>query len=200
MIENTTNRDPLLHLLGSMGGNHSSYIEGMERDGQQQLVNSDLLPVDAGYLYGENETIDGWDVLAKLGFQRGEPVSGDDLFVHATLPEGWSRKGGSHAMHSSIVDQRGIDRVRIFYKAAFYDRRASMSVIQNPGADLASKAIYGDEPAALPSVWSAMTDNERAGYRGALDQYLSRAEDHPDIYGDRLPRVQELIAFVEAAQ
>lgn len=199
MIENTTRREAIVHLAGSMGGNMSSYIEGMERDGQQQLLNSDVLPAAAGWHCEEGTSRSGWDTLKEWGFQLGEPVEGDPLFVHATLPEGWSRKGSEHAMHSTIVDDRGVERVSVFYKAAFYDRRASLSVITDPGGNLGSSAIYGDAAVALPDEWSLLTAEEREGFRGALDSYLRRAEEYPDIYKDRVPRVRNLVALVEAA-
>lgn len=201
MIENTSNRNPIEHLVGCMGGNTSNYVQGMEKSGQQQLLNSDLLPAEAGTYYGDDEgpARDGWTALEELGFQRGNPVNGDPLFVHATLPEGWSREGSEHAMHSTIVDERGVKRVRIFYKAAFYDRRASMSIVVNPGSDLASDLVYEDVPVALPAVWEVLTDEERAGFRRALDHYLREAERFPGIYGDREPRARKLVELVEAA-
>ncbi|TDZ94748.1 hypothetical protein [Mycobacteroides salmoniphilum] len=203
MIENTSKRHPIEHLAGCLDGNTSNYIEGMERSGQQQLLKSDLLPADAGRVWsGEGDElldINGWDVLEQWGFQRGESVESDSLFVHATLPEGWSRKGSEHAMHSTIVDDRGVERVNVFYKAAFYDRRASLTVITDPGGNLGSSAIYGDAAVALPDEWSVLTAEEREGFRGALDSYLRRAEEYPDIYKDRVPRVRNLAALVEAA-
>jgi len=42
-IENTAERDPLLHLMGALGDS-DSYITGMEAAGQSQLVNSTMLP------------------------------------------------------------------------------------------------------------------------------------------------------------
>ncbi|WP_100467562.1 hypothetical protein [Mycobacteroides abscessus] len=203
MIENTSQRHPIEHLAGCLDGNTSNYIEGMERTGQQQLLKSDLLPANAGRVWsgegGAMLDISGWDVLEQWGFQRGERVEGDPLFVRATLPEGWSRKGSEHAMHSTIVDDRGVERVSVFYKAAFYDRRASMSVITDPGGNLGSTAIYSDAAVALPDEWALLTTEERDGFRGALDSYLRRAEEYPDIYEDRVPRVRSLLALVEAA-
>lgn len=203
MIENTSQRHPIEHLVGCLDGNTSNYIEGMEQSGQQQLLKSDLLPANAGRVWsGEGDGmlgINGWDVLEQWGFQRGESVEADPLFVHVTLPQGWSRKGSEHAMHSTIVDDRGVERVSVFYKAAFYDRRASMSVITDPGGNLGSNAIYGDAAVALPDEWSVLTTEEREGFRGALDSYLRRADECPDIYGDRVPRVRDLVALVEAA-
>lgn len=133
MIEDTSKRDPLLHLLGAMGDT-DRYIGEMERAGQAQLVHSDRLPVD---LNGSNED----DFLA-AGFTFGDPDPGDNLFRSATLPEGWKREGSDHSMWSYIVDQNGRRRVSVFYKAAFYDRRAFMSLV-TPLSDL-SDLYYGE--------------------------------------------------------
>jgi hypothetical protein len=113
MIENTTERDPMLHMLGMLGDGQTGYIEGMEAQGQRQLVASAVMPVRAP-----------WDELKALGFTRGEPVSGDDLFVNCTLPERWRKEGSDHAMWSYVLDETGAQRVAIFYKAAWYDRDA----------------------------------------------------------------------------
>jgi len=122
MIENTTDRDVMLHLIGSMGaGGGSQYIEEMEAHGQRQFVNSDRLPTEIG-----SGSVAEFEVL---GFVFGEVDPGDALFRQATLPAGWKRDGSDHAMWSYILDEQGRKRVSIFYKAAFYDRCAFMSLI-----------------------------------------------------------------------
>jgi hypothetical protein len=120
MIEDTTGRDPLIHLIGGLGG-LDGYVGEMEQRGQEQLVHSDRLPVELNSSKEE-------DFLA-AGFTFGEPDPQDPLFRPATLPEGWKREGMDHSMWSQIVDHKGRQRVRIFYKAAFYDRRAFMSLV-----------------------------------------------------------------------
>jgi hypothetical protein len=93
------------------------YIEAMEAEGQQQLVNSTSLPVNTSDTDAEFEA---------LGFIFGPPSADDPMFRPATLPEGWTREGSDHAMWSYILDEQGVQRVAIFYKAAWYDRRAFM--------------------------------------------------------------------------
>lgn len=132
-IENTADRDPAFHLLGGLAG-MDEYIGGMERQGQQQLVHSDRLPTKVQH--GTDE-----DFLA-LGFTFGDPDPADPLFRPATLPEGWSREGSDHAMWSYIVDTNGRQRVGVFYKAAFYDRKAEMSICQPRAAF--TDLFYGD--------------------------------------------------------
>jgi hypothetical protein len=97
-------------------------------------------------------------------------------------------------MWSYIEDGRGIECVAIFYKAAFYDRRASMNVT-NVGGQIASHAIYGDGPVDL-SVLPKLTDEEESDLRAAAKAYLKNADEYPDIYGDRVSRAREVLAAV----
>lgn len=181
MIEDTTKRDPLLHLLGAEAEGPSGYIENMEADGGRQLAASDLLPTD---LSPADET--AWTAL---GFTLGAPVEGDPLFRHATLPEGWTRRSHQDPRGSDILDARGIPRVSIFYKAAFYDRRANASIV-NVGSVVANTAIYDDGDYSIP--WGPLTADEAATARRVLGHYVEKAAAYPDIYGHRLPRVQAL--------
>lgn len=126
IVENTSRRPPEAHLAGSIVASPSRYITDMENAGQQQLLASDLLPVDAGRI-GEQ---DGWEVLQQWGITRGEPTPGDELFVAATLPNGWTRQPAEDDRFSYIVDATGARRAEIFYKAAFYDRRAYLRIIE----------------------------------------------------------------------
>ncbi|TSD48561.1 hypothetical protein FFI94_022110 [Rhodococcus sp. KBS0724] len=190
-VENTSNRDDMLHLAGVMSEGQTGYIEGMEAAGQAQLVHSDVLPAEAANDYNSEGGTDQWPLLEALGIVRGEPVAGDPLFVHATLPDGWTREASEHAMHSYLLDARGVRRVAIFYKAAFYDRRADLRVV-NVGTELASEAIYGDDPAVLPPVWPKLTTAERADFCAGLESYRESALRSPSIYGDRLPRIDAL--------
>ncbi|WP_155054544.1 hypothetical protein [Streptomyces blattellae] len=130
MIENTSEnmKDPanaLLMLAASMGpGGSDQAIAEQERAGQTQLVNSDRLPAQIEDHTGS----DGQTAFEALGFTFGKPDARDPLFRPATLPEGWKREASDHDMWSYLVDQLGRRRVAIFYKAAFYDRRAFMSL------------------------------------------------------------------------
>lgn len=119
MIENTSDRDPLLHLMGALDGS-DSYITGMEAAGQRQLVESEALPTQIN-----GGTLKDFEAL---GFTFGDPDPRDPLFRPATLPAGWKKVRTDHSMWSKIVDDEGRERARIFYKAAFYDRDAFMSL------------------------------------------------------------------------
>ena len=117
---NTSASDPMEFLMAAMTGGSDFAITSQEAQGQREMVQSDVLPVRT--LRSERADYEA------LGFVFGEPVDGDALFCYATLPEGWSREGSDHDMWSYIVDEGGARRVAIFYKAAFYDRKAAMSL------------------------------------------------------------------------
>lgn len=93
-------------------------IERQEAAGQRTLVESAMLPKE---IHGATR-----EQLTALGFKFGADV--DELFVKCELPPGWTKSGTEHAMHSDLRDEQGRKRAGIFYKAAFYDRRADMSM------------------------------------------------------------------------
>lgn len=160
-------------------------IEGQEKAGQQQLLESTTLPTE---MHGGDEK------FKALGFTFGAVVDGDPLFREATLPEGWKRQGTEHSMWSEIVDQRGIPRVAIFYKAAFYDRGAHMHVT-NVGAELASKFVYGE--GAQPEVHPELTDEELAEARARAEEYVIKGTERPDYYGDLMARAKQLLEALD---
>jgi hypothetical protein len=187
MIEDTSKRDSFTNLVGLVGMGNDAYITGMEAAGQAQLVAAtSMMPADGD-----------WDALAALGFGAPEPTD-DELFVKTTLPTGWSKGATEHDMHSSVLDERGVERVSVFYKAAFYDRRASFHVT-NVGHSLSISAIYGEDEPALPSQWGVLTDEERGQFVRSLEAYMKQVEEHPDIYGKRAARVEALQKLVDEA-
>ena len=163
------NPDPyanaLLGLAVSMStGNPSTFIEEQERNGQAEIVNSDVLPAKMG----------DRAAYEAVGFTFGDPVKGDDLFVHATLPAGWRREGTDHAMHSSIIDSLGRKRVSVFYKAAFYDRRANMSLITVSWYAYDCLNLYGDGGPKTPVLDGQWATKE--AFAGALESWATREE------------------------
>ena len=159
-------------------------IEAQEAQGQRELVNSQVLPTEIIHSSQAD--------MEELGFIFGEKVAGDEIFRHVELPEGWSKKGSDHSMWSYVVDERGIDRVGIFYKAAFYDRSAHMQVIR-VGRNLASNMIYSDAEIEIPE---GLTVEEVGELRDEIDLYLERADAHPTIY-DRKDRALAILERVD---
>lgn len=195
-VINTSRQPSERHFMGVLTEGSESYITGMEAAGQQQLVQSSILPADAtGRTYGS----DGWAELAELGFVKGDPVPNDALFVTVQLPEGWTKKASDHNMWSYVYDQRGVKRVAVFYKAAFYDRRAHMRVM-DVGGELASDIIYSDGPVALPPQWGQLTADEIAAFHRGVASYLADFKRSPDIYGDRLHRARRIVALLPFAE
>jgi len=176
-----------------MGGDgFGGYVEEQERAGQQQVVSSDVLPLE-----GSSAPDERYD-LGELGVFVGDPV--DDLFREVRLPAGWRREGSGHSMWSYIVDERGLQRVAVFYKAAFYDRRAHM-VLVNPGAAAVTDVVYGDGPVALPRGWDVFTVDERQAFENGLRQLCSEERERYAGPGDRYgPRAREALRLVEAAR
>ena len=115
MITNTAKQDPLIHFVNAMGGGG---IEAQEAQGQRQLVNSQQLPA-----------VGDWEGLTKLGVVRGEHVDGDEMFVHAELPQGWTKRATDHSMWSELLNEKEERVALIFYKAAFYDRDAFITLV-----------------------------------------------------------------------
>jgi hypothetical protein len=140
-------------------------IEAQEKQGQRMLVNSSMLPI-----YMHNVTR---EQLTKLGFRFGNEV--DDLFVECALPDGWTKKATEHSMHSTLVDEQGRDRANIFYKAAFYDRRADLRMFSRFKVD-----IYHEErDSATTTNYVTVKDQKTVVFRQgplASDDYEKRDE------------------------
>lgn len=94
-------------------------IEGQEKAGQAMLtLKFNQLPKDGMERHRE--------ALERFGFKIGSDV--DDIFVGVTAPDGWTLRPSDHSMWSYIHDEQGRKRGAVFYKAAFYDRNAHLSL------------------------------------------------------------------------
>jgi len=113
-------------------------IEAQEARGQQLVCKSHLLPKQ-GDMYSSRSL---WDDLKSLGFKIISEH--DDLFYEVEFPTGWELAPTEHSMHSNLIDEQGRIRGHMFYKAAFYDRRADMSLRKRYVATLRLESGYGD--------------------------------------------------------
>lgn len=95
-------------------------IEAQEAQGQRELCAAAKLPRD-GTEQQENRRI-----LESFGIVFGSVA--DDLFINVTLPTGWQVKPTDHSMHNDLLDEKGRKRAAIFYKAAFYDHSARLTL------------------------------------------------------------------------
>ena len=124
-----TTADPLGNLLSAFDaqlrtGRSSNAILEAEAEGQRELVESDVLPTK---IQGDRDGAIKQSLIG-LGFKFGEVVKGDPLFTQVELPAGWKKAGSDHDMWSYVHDEKGRQRISVFYKAAFYDRDAFMRV------------------------------------------------------------------------
>ena len=121
-VTNTKTQGGLPMLLDAMSADTTEgQIEAQEARGQREFVESTQLPIE-----GSNDL-----AILELGIEFGEPTLGDELFCEARLPEGWAKRATEHSMWSELVDEAGKVRAKIFYKAAFYDRRAFIRIAPN---------------------------------------------------------------------
>lgn len=160
-------------------------IEAQEKAGQTTLVACNAqLPKRINGATREQ--------MVGLGFVFGEDV--DELFVACKFPEGWRLRATDHAMHSDLLDANGSIRGLLFYKAAFYDRKADLTMVSrfHIGSDYAENDgdprktyVCDRQTGAREEVgecgqrdWSAMDaleakarqklDAERPGWRDAM--------------------------------
>jgi hypothetical protein len=68
------------------------------------------------------------EIFEKMGVSFGEEVPGDPLFTQAKLPPGWRKECSSDPLNLALLDGEGRERALIFFKPAFYDRRADMKL------------------------------------------------------------------------
>lgn len=113
-------------------------IEAQEAAGQAAFVRSETLPKEM--LHGCTR-----EKLEAMGIRFGEDA--DDLFVFVTLPEGWTKRPTDHSMWSELLDEKGRKRAGIFYKAAFYDRNAHISLDRRYRVDAYNSCTADGSPA-----------------------------------------------------
>jgi len=107
------------------GASLDKAIKNQEKQGQADSCRAQALPI--------NGTTNNREVWEKLGFVFGD--NADDLFVNVTMPPGWELRPTEHSMWSDLRDEQGRIRAKMFYKAAFYDRDASISLCRRFNID-----------------------------------------------------------------
>lgn len=153
-------------------------IEAQEARGQQELVNSSTLPKECPRAD-----------LEAMGMVFGADV--DDLFTSVTLPPGWSKAATEHHMWSDLLDDKGRRRAAIFYKAAFYDRRADMHLVtcisvsrhyydETNETDAyvvsADTGVLFQTPRMMRDDWSAIDAAEKEAHAWADSHYPDRRD------------------------
>lgn len=165
-------------------------IEAQEAEGQRQLAESDTLPTS----YGFPKAPIARPALEAAGVKFLGPVEGDELFEYVELPPGWKKKPTEHSMHTELIDQNGRKRAGIFYKAAFYDRRADINLCtrfsvgqdyspeRDPDALVCQvrdgeRVIFATEPVKKADGWEAF-NAQRDAVMSTATAWL--AERYPD--------------------
>lgn len=119
--------NPFLFIAESMAQGTSNAIERQEAEGQKSFVNSTTLPTKYGISLSDQA--EGREILESFGIKFIKTVENDPLFQYVELPGGWKKVSTEHSMWSKLIDEKGRERANIFYKAAFYDRDAHISIL-----------------------------------------------------------------------
>ena len=151
-------------LFGALPGS----IEAQEKEGQRQLAASNQLPKKGNCNYKE---VEAKPIYEAMGIKVLGDSAGDPLFVDVELPEGWKIQPTGHDMWSYLLDQNGHKRAGIFYKAAFYDRRADVTFEPRYVAkqEYFEKEANGNTSTRIVHVWDnkeskSLYQTEKHGY------------------------------------
>lgn len=139
-------------------------IEAQERAGRDKLVASSTLPIKANGCT--------WEQIEQAGIVRHKPV--DDLFVRVTLPDGWKVVATSHDMNSDLVDNKGRRRGNVFYKAAFYDRSAHITMHRRYHVE--AQPINGWETKDWEEDWRAVVSDSDGNVIWQTEGTAARAD------------------------
>lgn len=167
--------------VGLMIGAFPGGIEASERRGQLQFLDSEILPAQIQDPFKDDkmERGAGRRILESWGFRFGKVCGGDTLFQQAKLPEGWSKKGSDHDMWSDIVDEKGRERCAVFYKAAFYDRKAHMEISDR----FRSNVEYEDMRSLSGRTRGIVKDGERVVFTCEWRENPMEGDDYTRKYG-----------------
>lgn len=95
----------------------------------QRLVAEDptwLMAKKIVSLRGKYAHVDSKVELEGVGFT--DLVPRDDLFYSATPPEGWTKE--TEGYWTTIYDNNHVERMSQFFKGAFYDMHAELSILE----------------------------------------------------------------------
>ena len=189
---NTRAQDPASALAEVIALGSEGFITRQESLGQASFVGSDTLPTRFNY---PNEEI-AKPILERWGVKFLGAVPSDPIFQYVELPPGWRKVATDHAMWSRLLDAEGRERASIFYKAAFYDRNAHLTLARryNHAPDYkrrdaekvavsvvtdAGRPVYTTEPIPCDDArpWEASTAAEALAEKW-LDEHYPQWRDH----------------------
>lgn len=164
-ITNTEKLPPEVLLVGALRAQETGHsdILAMEANGQQELATANCyLPRSMG-IGGQGtlvrKQLESYGIqFHEIQFHKGVPTTDEDpLFIRVTLPAGWKIAPTNHSMHSDLLDDKGRQRASIFYKAAYYDRRADMTLCRRYAVSLYQERLE-DASGMVTSYRAAITD------------------------------------------
>ncbi|MGW4422591.1 hypothetical protein [Streptosporangium sp. NPDC004631] len=160
-------RDEIIPIPALHGVSIPGAIEAQEAAGGAAMAAEDCEVIPTAIRGGTDA-----DLIA-LGFVLGEVDPSDRLFRQATLPAGWKRRGGGHSMHTDITDELGRPRMAVFYKAAWYERKAFLSITTVSG--YVSLCLHEKTTPILDERW-ATREAVLAALAGARTYQWSRVD------------------------
>lgn len=162
--------DPMLLLFDAMSrGSSSGVIEASEKRGQDALVSG----ASRGDCQLPTDMRDGARAsLEAAGVKFLGQADGDPMFQCCTLPAGWKIRATTHQMHSDLRDDKGRKRASIFYKAAFYDRSAHLSMDRR----YRIRSYYNDDHETI--AVSRVEDQETVLFESERLPILTDADRH----------------------
>lgn len=145
-------------------GDHANYevantpggVEAQEKRGQEEQEAKETLPITMNGCKKED--------FEKLGFKFFGKT--DRIFWQCSFPPGWKKRATGHSLWSNLIDDKDRNRGSIFFKAAFYDYDAFISL--NPRYII--KRIMLD--AKKEEIFDRKTGEFKDGKRGAEDTLL----------------------------
>lgn len=180
-----------LNGLYKLVGGTPNAIEASESAGQQELVRGKVLPTDIQTVFIGQDRLPGKPFLENTGVKFLGFVDNDALFQYVELPPGWKLEATDHAVWSSLLDEKGRERAGIFYKAAFYDRKATLhlkcryAVTTERVGDTYVCNVKDGEKILFGAVAQEIADgSERKKCIKWLSEHFPRWED-PGAYWDR---------------
>lgn len=125
---------PFLTMAELMTKGTTAHIEDMEFHGQTKFTESDVLPIAfieyPGAIHCQRPCKSS-KILESMGVEFLGPVEDDDQFQYVRLPRGWKKVPLEHtSLWSELRNESDEVVAQIFYKAAFYDRHAHISITE----------------------------------------------------------------------
>jgi hypothetical protein len=159
-----------------------------------------------------SDNVDPRETLGHLGFEVGDAIPdarGKPLFVAVVPPEGWRLRPRSDSYYIDVTDPSDVVRATVFFKPAFYDRRADIRIhprfaieTRDDGARttwcvidraLGERAFSSDPVGPVPdagdeAAFDAWSKEYDAARRASLDWLArNRPEGGPLAYWEDVP-------------